>query len=132
MHASARKLPIRTALVVDDEQVVRLVLRRYLGRVGWRVVEAETAERALELLADGPAPDIVFCDLNLPGLSGTALCRRIAEQHPALATRLVVTSGDAATAAAELEAASIDRPVLGKPFALAELQRVVDSVAPIA
>ena len=121
--------PIRTALVVDDERAVRHVLRRYLGRVGWTVVEAETAERALELLAEGPAPDIVFCDLNLPGLSGVALCRHIAELHPALATRLVLTSGDAAMAAAELEAASIDRPILGKPFALTELQRVVDTVA---
>ena len=128
MDASPRTHPIRTALVVDDEQVVRLVLRRYLGRVGWTVVEAATAERALELLAEGPAPDIVFCDLNLPGLSGVALCRRIAELHPGLATRLVLTSGDAAKAAAELEAASIDRPILGKPFALAELQRLVDTV----
>ena len=120
----------RIALVVDDERVVRLVLRRYLGRVGWSVVEAETAERALELLDAGTAPDIVFCDLNLPGLSGAGLCRRIAELHPALATRLVVTSGDAATAAAQLQAAAIDRPVLGKPFALAELQHVVDTIAP--
>jgi CheY-like chemotaxis protein len=130
MIAFARTHPTRTALVVDDEQVVRLVLRRYLGRVGWRVVEAEPAERALELLAGGAAPDIVVCDRTLPGLSGAELCQRIAELHPALATRLVVTSGDAASAAAELEAASLDRPVLGKPFALAELQHLVDTVAP--
>ena len=128
MDASPTK-PSRTALVVDDEQVVRLVLSRYLGRVGWSVIEAETAERALELLAAGPAPDIVFCDLNLPGLSGVALCGRIAELHPALAKRIIVTSGDSAKAAAELQAAAIDRPILGKPFALTELQRVVDSVA---
>ena len=121
--------PARTALVVDDEHVVRLVLRRYLGRIGWTVVEAETAERALELLAEGAAPDIVFCDLNLPGLSGAVLCRRIAELHPALAARLVVTSGDVAGAATELQRVAIDHPVLGKPFALAELQRVIDSVA---
>jgi CheY-like chemotaxis protein len=129
MDASPATPPARTALVVDDERVVRLVLRRYLGRTGWTVMEAETAERALELLAEGVAPDILFCDLNLPGLSGAALCRRITELHPALATRIVLTSGDAARAAAELKAASIDRPVLGKPFALTELQRIVDTVA---
>ena len=122
----------RTALVVDDEQVVRLVLRRYLGRVGWAVVEAETAERALELLSAGAAPDIVLCDLHLPGLSGTALCRRILEMHPALAPRLIVTTGDATKAVDELQRAGIDCPILGKPFALTELQRIVDSVAPIA
>ena len=129
MDESPATPPARTALVVDDERVVRLVLRRYLGRTGWTVMEAETAERALELLAEGVAPDILFCDLNLPGLSGAALCRRITELHPALATRIVLTSGDAARAAAELKAASIDRPVLGKPFALTELQRIVDTVA---
>jgi CheY-like chemotaxis protein len=129
MDATPATPPARTALVVDDERVVRLVLRRYLGRTGWTVMEAETAERALELLAEGVAPDILFCDLNLPGLSGAALCRRITELHPALATRIVLTSGDAARAAAELKAASIDRPVLGKPFALTELQRIVDTVA---
>jgi CheY-like chemotaxis protein len=129
MDATAGTQRARIALVVDDERVVRLVLRRYLGRVGWMVVEAETAERALELLADGTMPDIVFCDLNLPGLSGVELCRRIADLHPALAARLVVTSGDAASAAAELHASAIDRPILGKPFALAELQRVVDAVS---
>ena len=129
MDDSPQTQPARTALVVDDEHVVRLVLRRYLGRVGWTVIEAETAERALELLATGAAPDLVFCDLNLPGLSGAALCRRIAELHPTLAARLVVTSGDTTSAAAELQRVAIDHPVLGKPFALAELQRVIDTVA---
>ena len=129
MDDSPQTQPARTALVVDDENVVRLVLRRYLGRVGWTVIEAETAERALELLATGAAPDLVFCDLNLPGLSGAALCRRIAELHPTLAARLVVTSGDTTSAAAELQRVAIDHPVLGKPFALAELQRVIDTVA---
>ena len=132
MDASAATRPLRTALVVDDEQVVRLVLRRALGRAGWTVVEAETAEHALELLGVGRAPDVVLCDLNLPGLSGAELCRRIAQTHPALASRLVITTGDATKAADELERAGIDCPILGKPFALADLHRIVDSVAPVA
>ena len=122
-------LPARTALVVDDEQVVRMVLRRFLDRQGWTVLEAETAERALELLAERPAPDIVICDLNLPGLSGAELCRRITELHPALASRLVMTSGDPSAASAELQRAALDCPILGKPFTLADLERVVDAVA---
>ena len=119
----------RTILVVDDEHVVRMVLRRWFDRQGWTVLEAETAERALELLAGAATPDLVLCDLNLPGLSGTALCRRITEQHPVLASRLVMTSGDPGSAAAELQRASLRCPVLGKPFTLADLERLVDTVA---
>jgi CheY-like chemotaxis protein len=119
----------RTVLVVDDERVVRMVLDRYFGRQGWTVLEAETAEGALALLDGAPEPDLVLCDLNLPGLSGAALCRRITEKHPVLATRLVLTSGDPTSAAAELQRASLHCPVLGKPFTLADLERIVNTVA---
>ena len=122
----------RTALVVDDEQVVRLVLRRFLSRMGWNVLEAETAEQALTLLSCSAMPDLVISDLNLPGMSGAALCLRIAEQHPALASRLVLTSGDIASASRELQRAALECPILAKPFSLADLARVVDSVACIA
>lgn len=118
----------RTALVVDDEMVVRLVVKRFLVRIGWNVLEADSAEAALALLAGVPTPDFVLCDLNLPGMGGAALCRRLAERHPILATRLVLTSGDVGSAARELEHAALDFPVLGKPFSLADLERVVELV----
>lgn len=127
--AAASATLARTVLVVDDEHVVRMVLNRYFGRQGWTVLEAETAERALVLLDGGPAPDLVLCDLNLPGFSGAALCRRISEHHPVLATRLVLTSGDPTSAVAELQRAGLHCPVLGKPFTLADLDRIVDAVA---
>ena len=122
----------RTVLVVDDEQVVRLVLQRFLSRVGWHVLEAETAEQALALLSGTGVPDLVICDLNLPGLSGVALCRRVTEQYPSLASRFVLTSGDAASASRELHRAALACPILGKPFSLADLARLVDGVACIA
>jgi len=120
----------RTVLVIDDEQVVRHVVRRSLSRVGWRVLEAETAEQALALLSDSARPDLVICDLNLPGLSGADLCLRIAERYPALASRMVLMTGDVASASRELQRTALDCPILGKPFSLADLARIVDSVAP--
>ena len=122
----------RTVLVIDDEPVVLHVVRRSLSRVGWRVLEAETAEEALGLLSGSATPDLVICDLNLPGQSGADLCLRIVERYPALASRLILMSGDAAAAARELERAALDCPILGKPFSLADLARVVESVAPRA
>lgn len=123
----------RTALVVDDELVVRNLLRRCLERRGWAVLEADTAERALEMLGGLRAQlDIILCDLNLPGLSGTALCRRIGETRPELSTRLVLTSGDPGTAVAELARESLHCPVLGKPFAISDLDRLIDDMVCVA
>jgi CheY-like chemotaxis protein len=120
----------RTAVVVDDEQVVRMVLRRFLDRRGWSVVEAASAEEALVAIAGAvEAPDLVLCDLQLPGLRGSALCRRIAELHPALARRLVLTSGDPLSAARELANEGLDCPVLGKPFTLADLDALLDTLS---
>jgi CheY-like chemotaxis protein len=121
--------PPRTALVVDDEPVVRYVVRRFLARTGWTVVEAESAERALELLGTMTPPDFVLCDLNLHGIGGAAFCRRVATHHPALLPRLVLTSGDVASASRELQRAALDCPILPKPFSLADLERVVDAVS---
>jgi CheY-like chemotaxis protein len=118
--------PTRTALVVDDERVVRGLLRRYLERSGWDVVEADSAELALLVLGELSVPfHLVLCDLNLPGLSGTALCGRIATLRPELASRVVITSGDPGKAAAELARESLLCPILEKPFSLTELERVL-------
>ena len=119
----------RTAVVVDDEQVVRMVLHRFLDRRGWSVVEAGSAEQALVAITGaGEPPDLVLCDLHLPGLSGSALFRRVVELHPALAGRLVLTSGDPLAAAHELESEGLRCPVLGKPFSLADLDALLDTL----
>src|SRR4051812_36351869 len=111
MTAAPTTTIARTVLVVDDEQVVRHVLRRFMQRSGWTVVEAESAEQALAWLDGAAVPDLVICDLNLPGLSGAELCLRMAERRPALASRLVLTSGDPGSAARELGRSSIDCPI---------------------
>ena len=129
MTAAATSSLARTVLVVDDEHVVRLVMRRFLQRSGWNVAEAESAEQALALLDGAVVPDLVICDLNLPGLTGAELCQRITERQPTLASRLVLTSGDPGSASRELERAALDCPVLGKPFSLIDLERMVEAVA---
>lgn len=113
-------------MVVDDEPALRCVLHRYLGRQGWDVTEASSAEEALELLQDlAVLLDALLVDLHLPGLSGTALCRRILDRYPALAGRLLVATGDVESAAEELSLAALDCPVISKPFDLPDLDRAL-------
>src|SRR5687767_9685130 len=57
-------------LFVDDEPVLRSLMAERLGDRGFDVVEADSGERALELL-DQFAFDIVITDLRMPGMDGT-------------------------------------------------------------
>jgi DNA-binding response OmpR family regulator len=63
-------------LVVDDDETVRDVVRRYLERAGHVVRQAGDGESALRLLSAEP-PDLVVLDLMLPGVDGVEVCRRI-------------------------------------------------------
>lgn len=58
---------MKTALVVEDDPTIRLVLRTNLENDGLRALEAETAEAALVMVQD-EMPDIVLVDLRLPGI----------------------------------------------------------------
>jgi DNA-binding NtrC family response regulator len=120
-------------MLVDDDQQVRFALRRYLERRGWLVLEAASAEVALQLLVrDAVRVDVVLVDMHLGGTTGSELCAKIAKLRPALVKRLIVASGDALTAVEEMVRESLPCPVLAKPFELDELDRLLDDVVAAA
>jgi CheY-like chemotaxis protein len=102
------------ALLVDDEELVRLSAADMLDDLGYAVVEARSAEEAMELLRRGERFDLVVTDHLLPGMTGTDLARVIRAKYPALPVLLV--SGDA-----EREGVDSDLPRLTKPFRKDEL-----------
>ena len=63
-------------LVIDDDDTVREVLRRYLMRDGHDVLEAADGSTGLELALDRN-PDLLVLDLMLPGMDGLDVCRQI-------------------------------------------------------
>ncbi len=63
-------------LVVDDDDTVREVLRRYLNRDGHDVLEAADGVTGLAL-ARSESPDLLVLDLMLPGMDGLAVCREL-------------------------------------------------------
>jgi len=65
-----------TILVIEDEAEIRGMLRFSLERAEYTVLEAETAEIALEKL-QGQLPDLLLVDWMLPGMSGVELIRRL-------------------------------------------------------
>ena len=66
----------RTAVVVDDDSDIRLMLRVALEAIGFIVHEAETGHGGVEVVRDCE-PDLVTLDLVLPGFGGVEVCRRI-------------------------------------------------------
>lgn len=67
----------RTILVVEDEPAIADLLDLYLRREGFRVLLADTSDRAAEVV-DAENPSLVILDIGLPGsMDGLGLCRRI-------------------------------------------------------
>jgi CheY-like chemotaxis protein len=114
--------------VVEDEDAIRVSVRRWLERRGWAVVEAGDGASALAEL-QGSKFDVVLCDLRLPGLSGMELYDRLSTSDPALAAKVVLISGDAGTPEVKAFLARTHAPMLEKPFELRALARALDRVA---
>ncbi len=74
MRRTVEQSPL--ALVVDDEQTARYVLRRLLTRLGFRVSEASSGEDGL-FRAAADQPDVIFLDLQMPDMLGTEVLARL-------------------------------------------------------
>ena len=74
----------RTVLLVDDDQRVRETVRMMLERAGHRVVEAESAEDAINQFNTMDSVDLLVSDLQMPGLSGLELFDRLVARLPSL------------------------------------------------
>lgn len=64
-------------LVVDDASTVRMFLEAVLSSVGFETVCARDGGEALELMAGGAAPSFALVDINMPGMDGYELVRRL-------------------------------------------------------
>jgi CheY-like chemotaxis protein len=64
-------------LIVDDEPPIREIERRILERGGYRVIEAATGPEAFARIAEGPTPDLMVVDLEMPEMSGEELVQRV-------------------------------------------------------
>jgi PAS domain S-box-containing protein len=128
---------LRRVLLIDDEAPIRAAIRRYLERRGWTVTEAAGGRAALGLLGlEGGGPlrsgdyEAIVTDLRMPDVSGIDLHDRLADADPAGLARLIVISGDTASAEVTDFIGRLRRPVLQKPFDMRALADLLDRTAP--
>jgi DNA-binding NtrC family response regulator len=101
------------ALIVDDEPAECQLLADALAHAGFDTHSVQDPGRALDALATRPF-DVVLTDLNMPGMNGTALCRRISETAPQVPVVLVTAFGTIDSAVDAMRAGAYD--FLTKPF----------------
>jgi len=109
-------------LLVDDEEMIRRPMARFLAKRGAEVTEAGDGVQALERLA-GLDPHVILADLRMPKMDGAELYTRLQAERPALAERVLFLSGDITQLAGRGLAPVARERVLVKPVELAELER---------
>jgi FixJ family two-component response regulator len=113
----------RTIAVVEDDAGVRTALEQLLRSAGYHALTFESAE---EFLADADrrAVDCLIADINLPGMSGVELVKRLGTNGERLPAVLITGRRDPATL--ELARQVSDVPRLYKPFSDDALFDVID------
>lgn len=115
----------RRLLLVDDEPAVLAALSRTLSPA-FQVTTASSLETARQLLFTEDGFDVVLCDVMMPEGSGLDLVQAVEQNRPELLERLVlITAG-----APGRELTGVPVPVLGKPFGLDDLLRLIEAERP--
>ena len=112
-------------LLVDDEEVICQMASRALEQAGYEVVTTLTGEAALELLARGSF-HLVFLDLRMPGLDGSAVLKQIRRQWKDLPVVVFTAYPDSEW----MDRALAYSPfvVVKKPAGVAEIVAAADTV----
>ena len=112
-------------LVVEDDDQVRQVLRRYLTRWGYTLFEARGGPAALQLAHDHPGQiDLLLTDLVMPEMDGRTLSRQLLAARPA--TKVLFMSGYTEHPALNNAALGPDDCFVQKPFTAVSLGAAIE------
>ena len=114
----------RTILVVDDFDDTRLLLRTWLERRGFRVVEAENGIQAINQ-AETESPDLIIMDMQMPQLDGLSATRRIRKLESMNSVPIVAVSAYGADQFRELALAAGCDEYISTPFEPATLEGII-------
>ncbi len=113
----------RRVLVVDDDEMIRRLLRTVLEADGIEVAEAPDGDAALAAVAD-LEPTVVVLDVMMPGLDGIEVCRRIDHR---IAKVVMLTARDDPELELAANEAGADH-FLTKPFSSVELLDLMEAL----
>jgi two-component system nitrogen regulation response regulator GlnG len=103
-----------TILVIDDDSEIRYSLTRVLSSKSYQVSEAPSGEQGIALVKKGPAPDLIFLDIRMGGMSGIETLQHIRSINPGQMVVLMTAFGTAQTAIEAMKYGAFD--YIMKPF----------------
>ena len=116
--AASAEMPMgtETILLVEDDSLVRTYAAAQLRSLGYHVVAAENAQRAIEAVEQGCVPDLLFTDMIMPGgMNGRDLAEHLRRCRPGL--KVLYTSGYAHSAIdGRPDSTGTAGHLLGKPY----------------
>jgi signal transduction histidine kinase/DNA-binding response OmpR family regulator len=108
-------------LLADDNKVTRRIVEALLTKSGYEITSVEDGLSAFEALSRSDAPPLAILDVNMPGMDGLEVCRRVRSLPLGIRTYIILLTGDSdrANLVAGLEAGADD--YIAKPFERDEL-----------
>jgi len=122
---SAYELIYAKILVVDDNNLFRIVVTKMLSRLGYEVSSADSGENGLRIFLKNKF-DIVLSDYEMPGMDGVALACSVKKSSPR--TRVVIMTGAGKETVFSRKSTAVDE-VISKPFTLAEIDETIQNLA---
>lgn len=113
-------------LVVEDESSIRSVIKINLSRKDYEVLEAKSAEEALEIVEKHPDVKVAVLDIMLPGMSGVDLCEILRSKNQSMGIIMLTALSQEKNKITGLEKGADD--YMTKPFSPAELMARVGAL----
>jgi two-component system nitrogen regulation response regulator GlnG len=101
-------------LVIDDDSEIRYSLARVLSSKGYQVIQAASGEEGVAAVRKGPAPEVIFLDIRMGGMSGLEALQHIRSANPRQLVILMTAFGTAQTAIEAMKYGAFD--YIMKPF----------------
>ncbi len=116
---------IETVLVVDDEELIRILTENFLGQLGYRTVLTKCGEEAVEMFQEEPDRfQLVLSDITMPGIDGIETVRRLRQINPGLMA--IISSGYSNE---RIDSIPRDTVFLAKPYSITELRAAITKIS---
>jgi len=116
---------IETVLVIDDEELIRILTENFLEQLGYKVLLADCGEDAVEIFKEKSSQiQLVLSDITMPGIDGIETVRQLRKIAPGL--RAIISSGYSNERIDSFPEKTVFLP---KPYSISELQEAIKTIS---
>src|SRR5262245_28142873 len=119
---------MKRILIIDDENDLRFVLKRFLSKHGYEVLEASSGKKALEILRSSEV-DLILCDFKLDDMDGDEVLKSIKEINSSVPVIIITGYSNIKTAVEVMRLGAIDyvtKPLLPEEI-LITIRKALDA-----